>query len=167
MEYYESTCSKCRHRWQWVGYKTGIGKTHAQLEEMRTAGKTCPRCGGAASVGLDNTSEDARGLNSALGAVVGALVGARPLPPKPEPELKIRTASDNRQLGPEEVQFESVLGAVSAEVFRPDSDRYSPVPVVRITTVRGIQGRKAQIADLDVEALDAFIAHLTKLRGRL
>lgn len=81
--------------------------------------------------------------------------------------LKIRTSADNKQLAPGEVQFESIQGAVSAEVLRPDSDRYSATPVVRITTVRGIQGRKAQIADLDVEALDAFIAHLTVLRGKL
>ena len=53
MESYESTCQKCGHRWTWVGYKTGIGKTQAQLEEMDRAGKTCPRCGGPAKVGLD------------------------------------------------------------------------------------------------------------------
>lgn len=81
--------------------------------------------------------------------------------------LKIRTSADNKQLGPDEVQFESIRGAVSAEVLRPNSDRYSHVPVVCITTVRGIQGRKAQLAALDLEALDAFIAHLTVLRGKL
>lgn len=74
--------------------------------------------------------------------------------------LKIRTSQDNRQLGPGEVQFESLAGAVSAEV----------IPVgkgVRITTVRGIQSRKAQYADLDAEALDAFIQHLQDLRSNL
>lgn len=72
--------------------------------------------------------------------------------------LKIRTRQDNRQLGPGEVQFESLTGAVSV------------IPVskgVRITTVRGIPSRKAQYADLDAEALDAFIQHLQDLRSKL
>ena len=75
--------------------------------------------------------------------------------------LKIRTSEDNRQLAPGEVQFESTQGAVS--VFQMPGGP----PTFRITTVRGIQGRKAQVADLDVEALDAFIDHLLKLRGKL
>jgi hypothetical protein len=66
MEYYESTCQKCKHRWRWVGYKTGIGKTAAQLAEMRVAGTVCPLCKGPALRGLDNTSQDAVELNNAL-----------------------------------------------------------------------------------------------------
>lgn len=74
MEYYESKCGSCAHTWRWVGYKTGIGKTQAQLEEMRTAGTVCPRCGKGAQVGLDHTSESATALDGALSSVVKALV---------------------------------------------------------------------------------------------
>jgi hypothetical protein len=77
--------------------------------------------------------------------------------------LKIRTAADNKQLAPGEVQFESIQGAVSAAFHLVASVH----PVVCITTVRGIPSRKAQFAFLDAEALDAFIAHLQTLRGKL
>lgn len=81
MEYNESTCRNphCRHRWQWIGYKTGLGKTAAQLEQMRTEGKTCPRCGSMAQVGLDMTSGPGQALSS---FVSGLLVPA----PAPEPQ---------------------------------------------------------------------------------
>lgn len=83
MEYYESACSKCGHRWRWTGYKTGIGKTAAQLEEMSKAGKTCPRCGGEAKVGLDMTSEPAQAFNKAVENMFAPLF--RKVTPEPEP----------------------------------------------------------------------------------
>lgn len=72
MEYYESSCQKCGHRWQWVGYKTGIGKTPEQLAEMAVAGKKCPECGGEAAVGLDYTSPAAQELTGFLGRLFGS-----------------------------------------------------------------------------------------------
>tara|TARA_Y100000310_G_scaffold282353_1_gene303487 strand:+ start:2511 stop:2747 length:237 start_codon:yes stop_codon:yes gene_type:complete len=77
MEYYESTCQECGHRWTWTGYKTGIGKTEAQLAQMRAAGKTCPKCNGAAKVGLDHTSPHAKEMDEALGSVLGSLLGGK------------------------------------------------------------------------------------------
>jgi hypothetical protein len=74
--------------------------------------------------------------------------------------LRIRTRDDNKQLALGETQFESVQGAVSTQLFKG-------YKVVRITTVRGIEGRKAQMAELDAEGLDAFIAHLQELRKEL
>ena len=47
----ESTCTECRHKWQWVGYKTGIGKTPAQLAQMDREGRICPICRGKATIG--------------------------------------------------------------------------------------------------------------------
>ena len=93
MEYNESTCTKCHHRWTWTGYKTGLGKTAAQLEQMRTEGKTCPRCGGEAKVGLDMTSEPAKALSS----FVSSLLVPAPVPEPPttnfrEPVLAVRHA---------------------------------------------------------------------------
>lgn len=75
MEYYESKCKACGHIWQWTGYKTGIGKTPAQLEAMSKAGKTCPKCNGEAQVGLDHTSPEAKALDGALVDVVKSLFG--------------------------------------------------------------------------------------------
>jgi len=74
MEYYESTCTECGHKWRWVGYKTSIGKTAAQLAQMKIAGTECPECGGVAKKGLDHTSPEAK----ALGEVVGKALADRP-----------------------------------------------------------------------------------------
>ena len=80
--------------------------------------------------------------------------------------LRRRTQADNRQLTEGEVQFESLQGAVSARLwpadFRPDFP-----PCVEVCCVRGIQGRQAQVAILDGEALDAFITYLQDLRSKL
>jgi len=67
-------------------------------------------------------------------------------------DMKIRTHDDNRQLGKDEVQIESVRGAISVTAM--DDGR------VQICCVRGIQGRKAQIACLDQEALHVLIEKL-------
>ena len=66
MERYESRCVACGHRWSWIGYKTAMGKTPAQLAEMKRAGKTCPACGGIAKVGLDHDSPEAKAFDGAL-----------------------------------------------------------------------------------------------------
>jgi hypothetical protein len=74
MEYYESTCQACRHTWRWAGYKTGIGKTAAQIEHQRVAGGVCPKCGGEAKVDLDHTSADAKVLDEGMGALAQLIV---------------------------------------------------------------------------------------------
>jgi hypothetical protein len=71
MEHYESKCGECGHRWRWVGYKTAIGKTDAQVAEMKKAGTRCPRCHGDAKVGLDFGSENAKALTGFMGSVLG------------------------------------------------------------------------------------------------
>lgn len=72
--------------------------------------------------------------------------------------LTISTHADSRRIAPGETQFESVLGALSTEIREG---------AVYFTTVRGIAGRKAQVAALDPEALEAFIQHLQGLRALL
>jgi hypothetical protein len=80
--------------------------------------------------------------------------------------LRKRTRKDNRQLAEGEIQFESVVGAVSAYLDTPPWQG-DDTPVVTLCCVRGIESRKAQIASLDAEALDAFIEHLQALREAL
>lgn len=77
MEYYESKCKSCNHTWRWTGYKTGIGKTPEQLEQMKNAGKTCPACGGEAEVGLDHSSDDAKALDEAYKGIIESIFGAK------------------------------------------------------------------------------------------
>ena len=45
--------------------------------------------------------------------------------------------------------------------------RLSPGTVENCVCRRGIAGRKAQLADLDIEALDAFINHLQQIRQQM
>lgn len=71
--------------------------------------------------------------------------------------MRVRTSVDNRQLRENELQIESVQGAISAY---PSGGANQ----VTICTVRGLAGRKAQIAVLDKEALSKFIEILQELR---
>jgi hypothetical protein len=59
MEAYVTTCtdSRCGYVRKWNGYKTGIGKSDAQLVQMRKEENTCVRCGAKAE-----TKVDPRGL---------------------------------------------------------------------------------------------------------
>lgn len=79
MEYYESRCLACGHRWSWAGYKTTMGKTPAQIAQMKDAGKTCPVCGGLAKVGLDHASPSASALDGAMRDIASDVV-AKKLP---------------------------------------------------------------------------------------
>lgn len=65
MEAYRTKCrdSKCGFERTWIGYKTGIGKTDAQLAEMRKDETTCVKCTGPA-----DTVPDERGLVGAMEA---------------------------------------------------------------------------------------------------
>lgn len=75
MEYYESTCGACGRTYQWIGYKTGLGKTPEQLEGMRRRQTTCRYCGSEGlETGLDRTSPEAVETEQAMAELlVGAL----------------------------------------------------------------------------------------------
>lgn len=81
--------------------------------------------------------------------------------------LRKRTKADNPRLVEGEIQFESVRGAISAEVSNNQYGVPNNPPTVTFYCVRGIPGRKAQTATFDAEALDAFIEHLIELRKNL
>ena len=44
MERYRSYCPYCDRQYSWVGYKTGLGKTEAQLERMKNDQIICKYC---------------------------------------------------------------------------------------------------------------------------
>jgi hypothetical protein len=57
MEVYRTTCPNCGYIRTWVGYKTGIGKTEAQIEKMQRDAITCINCGSQeATTELDRES---------------------------------------------------------------------------------------------------------------
>lgn len=62
MEAYVSTCKACKKIYRWIGYKTGIGKTPEQLEQMSRERTVCKFCG---VEGLE-TALDEAGLVGAL-----------------------------------------------------------------------------------------------------
>jgi len=45
VENYIFTCGKCEKKYSFVGYKTGLGKSKAQLEEMAGDEHVCRECG--------------------------------------------------------------------------------------------------------------------------
>lgn len=66
MEAYKTTCPDCGHIRFWVGYKTGIGKTPAQLQRMQSDAVTCVRCGSTnAKTDLDCETETGRAYDEA------------------------------------------------------------------------------------------------------
>lgn len=61
MEYNRSKCLSCTREYSWVGFKTGLGKTDAQLLEMSHKDHTCNYCKSKALVtGLDFSDEESR-----------------------------------------------------------------------------------------------------------
>lgn len=63
MEAYKTTCQNpvCKYERFWVGYKTGLGKTPEQLEQMGRNEKTCRKCGATnATTELDRETEIGR-----------------------------------------------------------------------------------------------------------
>lgn len=58
MEAYKSTCKSCGAIYFWTGYKTGLGKTEAQLKAMRQRETICRECGAEGlKTELDRESE--------------------------------------------------------------------------------------------------------------
>ena len=65
MEAYVTTCSDCGHIRRWTGYKTGLGKSPAQLKKMDEDMSTCKKCGSTnVKTGLDHESELAKALDA-------------------------------------------------------------------------------------------------------
>lgn len=78
MEYYVSDCPDCGAHYTWTGYKTGIGKTPEQLEQMRRDRTTCQKCGGKnLNTGLDHESPDAQAFDQSLADVLARIFGIK------------------------------------------------------------------------------------------
>ncbi|MFA5358724.1 MAG: hypothetical protein WC310_02815 [Patescibacteria group bacterium] len=61
MEAYKTVCPDCGYVRFWTGWKTGLGKTKEQLEQMSRDFKTCKKCGSVnAKTGSDRESEIGR-----------------------------------------------------------------------------------------------------------
>jgi len=60
MEANITTCKKCGYVRHWTGWKTGIGKTEAQLAQRVKDNNICIKCGGEAVTGLDHTSPEGK-----------------------------------------------------------------------------------------------------------
>jgi hypothetical protein len=57
METYRSRCPDCHARYVWTGYKTGVGRTSTQLEQMHRDQTICRECGSPRlRTGLANAS---------------------------------------------------------------------------------------------------------------
>ena len=58
MEAYKSYCPDCKKTYYWQGFKTGIGKTQQQLNEMKNKSTTCKHCNSTSlETTLDHDSE--------------------------------------------------------------------------------------------------------------
>ena len=77
--------------------------------------------------------------------------------------MKRRTHEDNRQLARDEIQVEDIKGAVSV----CKTEVHGIAKGVQITCVRGWSGRKAQMAVLSREGVDALIEELVAARNRV
>ena len=76
MESYKSECSSCGATYFWTGYKTGLGKTEAQLVQMRRDETVCRQCGvGGLKTTLDRESPAGRDLDDALGSLMKSFFG--------------------------------------------------------------------------------------------
>ena len=66
------TCKNCGKTRNWVGYKTGIGKTPQQLEQMKKDATICAFCGyDQNNSELDHESETGKALDEVYGAIFG------------------------------------------------------------------------------------------------
>jgi len=81
MEAYKSTCPHCNKSYFWSGYKTGIGKTAAQLEQMEKEHTVCKYCNNPGlKTELDHETESGRVQDEMTGIAAGfvlELLGAR------------------------------------------------------------------------------------------
>lgn len=74
MEAYKTVCPDCGHIRNWVGYKTGVGKTAEQLAQMRKDETTCVNCGSTnAKTDLAHASPAGQILDNSSAAIIGIL----------------------------------------------------------------------------------------------
>lgn len=74
MEAYRTKCPDCGHVRVWTGYKTGLGKSPEQLEQMQKDYTTCVQCGSPrAKTGLDHDSEMGQALDAQTNLLAKAL----------------------------------------------------------------------------------------------
>lgn len=74
MEAYKSKCPDCNEVYFWTGYKTGIGKTQAQLDKMKRDQTVCKHCGSEnLKTGLDHETEDGRAQDELYGFAAASL----------------------------------------------------------------------------------------------
>lgn len=71
MQWYRSSCPDCGRSYSWIGYKTGLGKTYAQLNQMCKDETTCKYCGSTnLKTGLNYDNEDANAFYKLAGEAV-------------------------------------------------------------------------------------------------
>jgi hypothetical protein len=74
MEAYKMKCNNCGRTRNWVGYKTGLGKTPEQLKEMEREETTCQYCDSKnVQSNLDRESETGRGFDEMNGFAAAAI----------------------------------------------------------------------------------------------
>jgi len=81
MESYKSHCPDCGATYTWEGFKTGIGKTEAQLQQMERDRTTCRECGGTnlqTDLDMDPNCAGAQASSFAANLILGMLGGSNP-----------------------------------------------------------------------------------------
>lgn len=76
MEAYKTTCPDCGNERFWTGYKTGIGKTPEQFQQMQEEKTTCKTCGSKnAKTELDRESEFGQDLEESYRSLAELILG--------------------------------------------------------------------------------------------
>ena len=75
MEAYKSHCLSCKRTYYWTGYKTGLGKTPQQLEQMKTEMTVCRHCGQSGlKTDLDHESPQGQAQDALVQVLARALL---------------------------------------------------------------------------------------------
>ncbi len=81
MEAYKMKCDSCGRTRNWVGYKTSLGKTPEQLQEMHREETSCKFCGSKnVEFDLDRESETGKDfdqMSTFAAAIIGELIAKR------------------------------------------------------------------------------------------
>jgi hypothetical protein len=160
MERNRSRCPDCGAIYGWVGYKSGIGKTAAQLDEMHRMATTCRYCGGT-------NLKDVEGYHDPMyDAAAGMLTGlirdvqrqdAPPPGPLPAPAGACRVP---RTPG----RAEHCTGSACAARCAETSGRTA---VARLAALLRAMPRHRAVPEASVMALagDAFLSWLHQTEG--
>lgn len=88
MEAYKSTCPDCKAVYFWTGFKTGIGKTPEQLENMKRRESVCRECGSTRlKTELDRESEAGQAYDEGykfFAGIIGEAIRDRFEPKRPD-----------------------------------------------------------------------------------